>query len=243
MAAQGATKRSFSRKPATGPSGSLRAPSANWMQHLQELAAFKNKFGHCFVSTLDKKYSTLGLWVRTQRGLRRRGELSTEKIRQLDEMGFVWEVSQKTLPYIAELKRRAQLQWDSMYKALAAYRQIHGYCPALHYEKARTCLEKWVAQQRYYRSIGKLTKDKIQLLDALSFVWNLEEARWEKRFAALVAFKKTHGHCEVPGSWAENRQLATWTTKQRCLYKQGRLLPERRKRLEAMGFRCSKSSR
>jgi hypothetical protein len=72
-----------------------------WKQDLQEswdsqyaaLAAFRKKFGHCRVSTLSSDHASLGNWVRTQRGKRRRCMLTEEQIRRLDELGFQWEVS------------------------------------------------------------------------------------------------------------------------------------------------------
>ena len=60
----------------------------SWQRRLQELAAFKKRFGHCDVSTLSKNHASLGNWVRTQRGRRRQGHLSKERIRLLDELGF-----------------------------------------------------------------------------------------------------------------------------------------------------------
>src|SRR5271157_5501886 len=87
-----------------------------WRQRLEELAAFKKTYGHCCVSTLDKRHVSLGNWVRTQRGRRRRGQLSQEQIRVLDQLGFSWEGK-------SELERRRQVKWEAKYEALAAYQR------------------------------------------------------------------------------------------------------------------------
>jgi hypothetical protein len=62
-----------------------------WEARLAALAEFKKQYGHCNVSTLDKKHVSLGRWVCTQRTKRRRGLLSAERIAQLDGLGFDWD--------------------------------------------------------------------------------------------------------------------------------------------------------
>ena len=41
----------------------------------------------------------------------------------------------------------------------------------------------------------------------------VEGGSWEKRFAELCGFKRAHGHCEVPQSYADNNSLGTWVNK------------------------------
>jgi hypothetical protein len=241
MAAQGAATQSTARKLRTKPSRS--APSSFWMRRLKELAVFKKKFGHCCISTLDKEQASLGCWVRYQRGQRRRGRLNAEQIQGLDELGFAWDVSLESLPYVVKRQQRAQLQWESMCDAVAIYRQEHGRCPALSGLKARSSLERWVVKQRSAKRKGKLSEDQVRRLDELGFVWDVVEERWERMFTELVEIKKAHGSCNVPTSWIENPELAMWVLSQRVQYRTGRLLPERRKRLEAIGFRWIKRRR
>ena len=102
-------------------------PNAAWTQRLKELAAFKEMYGHCRVSTLSKSHAGLGNWVRTQRGYRRRGQLSPEQIRVLDAMGFLWE----------PIKR---VGWDATFRALAAYWRANGNCRVPRSAKDRTAL-------------------------------------------------------------------------------------------------------
>ena len=59
---------------------------------------------------------------------------------------------------------------------------------------------------------------------------------WEEYFRELVLFKKTHGHCNVPNGWKENRALANWVRKLREAHKAERVSQERIRRLEEVGF-------
>jgi len=66
--------------------------SISWERRLKELEAFKKEHGHCRVSTLSKDHARLGRWVNTMRGYRRQGKLSEERIRRLNQLGFVWNL-------------------------------------------------------------------------------------------------------------------------------------------------------
>lgn len=73
-----------------------------------------------------------------------------------------------------------------------------------------------------------------------------EGGSWERRFNELLEFKRTHGHCEVPQSYAENTSLGTWVNKQRMEQKNridgknSSLNDARLERLESIGFRWAK---
>jgi hypothetical protein len=55
-------------------------------------------------------------------------------------------------------------------------------------------------------------------------------------FADLVAFRKTHGHCNVPEQWPQNRKLANWVHIQRHRKRKGKLPEVKVRRLERIGF-------
>lgn len=76
-------------------------------------------------------------------------------------------------------------------------------------------------------------------LDALGFIWDIDDAFWEKMFAALVQFKLQRRHCNVPQSFSENPQLGVWVNN---LRRRSKTLPPKRKaRLDALGFEWSRT--
>lgn len=65
-----------------------------------------------------------------------------------------------------------------------------------------------------------------------------DDLRWNHFFDELKEFKLRRGHTEVP-RFAPDRKLGQWVSNQRALYASGKLRPERRRRLETIGFAFS----
>lgn len=126
---------------------------------------------------------------------------------------------------------------DNMLAALKAFHKAHGHCnvPALF--KANRSLGRWVAARRYKRKIGELSRTEITGLDRLGFVWCATDLKWNVMFDRLLAFKKGHGHCDVPSVYAADPKLATWISRQRHLKKKGKQTQDRTRRLDEIGFR------
>ncbi|GAX62365.1 helicase [Candidatus Scalindua japonica] len=59
-----------------------------WVQMLDELKKYKEDHGNCNVSASWH----LGQWANTQRAKYRKGELSGDHIKQLDDIGFEWDI-------------------------------------------------------------------------------------------------------------------------------------------------------
>jgi hypothetical protein len=74
-----------------------------------------------------------------------------------------------------------------------------------------------VKRQRNSFSEGKITQDKIDLLDKLDFVWNRLDHSWKTKYDELVEFQKKFGTCAVSYT-SDDRALAEWTHRQRKGY-------------------------
>ena len=61
-------------------------------------------------------------------------------------------------------------------------------------------------------------------------------ASWEQRFKELEAFKKKHGHCNVPKVYQPNPALGRWVHNVRNAKKQGTIAAERVRGLDTLGF-------
>ncbi len=67
----------------------------------------------------------------------------------------------------------------------------------------------------------------------------MEEA-WESKYAALVEYQRTHGHCRVSTLSKDDASLGKWVSTIRSYRKQGKLSEERIQRLTQLGFEWGK---
>ena len=66
--------------------------AAAWEEMFKRLVQYKKQHKDCRVPQKWEKDPQLGTWVSTQRTRKKRGTLSPEQMRRLDEIGFEWEV-------------------------------------------------------------------------------------------------------------------------------------------------------
>jgi len=192
----------------------------SWDEWYGRLALYKDREGHCSVPA---KYKTpdgyrLGSWVSAQRLAQ--DKLSDERRGRLDTLGFVWN------PHDTD--------WETGFSYLKRYNRREGHCvvPQGHKENGYR-LGSWVSAQRLKKD--RLSPERRQRLDELGFVWDALEASWDEGFAHLKLYKEREDHCRVPRGHKENGfPLDQWISVQRA--KKDKLLPERRQRLDELGF-------
>jgi superfamily II DNA or RNA helicase len=124
--------------------------------------------------------------------------------------------------------------WDERFGELVAYKKRFAHCNVPKDWSENPHLGSWVANQRIRKAI--LSKDCIQRLNQIGFIWDARDALWEEKFAELQAYKKAQGNCNVPQDWSEKPQLAEWVTNQRQFKKKGKLSEDRIQRLDEIGL-------
>ena len=60
-----------------------------------------------------------------------------------------------------------------------------------------------------------MTDERVKLLEDIGFIWDSHAAVWEERLNELREYRRIHGDCNVPSSYAKNPKLATWIKCQR----------------------------
>jgi hypothetical protein len=94
-------------------------------------------------------------------------------------------------------------------------------------------LGAWVSTQRTRKDLLRLERKR--RLEAIGFVWDWTDFRWEQGFTALLKFKRREGHCRVPIFHSEgDHRLGWWVSTQRRNKKE--LSAERKARLNKIGF-------
>ena len=110
---------------------------------------------------------------------------------------------------------------DFGFVALKEFKEQAGHVSPLATHKTADgfALGSWCDKQRMRK--GKLSSDRIQRLEAIGFVWDQQELKWENGFAALKEFKEQAGHASPPRSHktADGFALGKWCDNQRTEYK------------------------
>ena len=109
-------------------------------------------------------------------------------VQRLDEIGFVWDPLEEA--------------WEEGFAALKNFKAREGDCnvPKLHMEGTFK-LGQWVGVRRQRRDT--MPAARRHRLDAIGFIWDTLESRWEEGFAALMTFKTREGDCCVRRGFVE----------------------------------------
>lgn len=224
------------------------ALGSTWDERYGQLKAYRELTGHCLVNEDDsvdyelqewiaaqpspqavsftRTLEQLRSWVSLQRKLKRSDKLSDERIKKLNEIGFVWGTGRK--------------DWDVMLAELQAFKNKHGHCDLKKQQFGFCQLEGWVEdQQRKFRR-GELPTEHSEKLKqlgvALQTLDSSPQAKWEVMFARLVAYKEKFSDCDVPRNYYGMDNLAWWVVCQRKLRSDGELGAELIRRLDDIGF-------
>lgn len=129
-----------------------------WNTMRERLLQFKDQNGNCRVPQGYKQDPKLGKWVDNQRHHQKTGQLSEERKKLLDEVGFSWKVIET---------------WDEMYQQLKEYKRKFGNCLVPQkYPK----LGNWVRLQRVRRNSRSIEQKR--KLKSIGFVWNAKTENW-----------------------------------------------------------------
>ncbi len=195
---------------------------------LAELASYVRARGNARVRKMKTTPSgfELGLWCGRQRRERKAGRLSTERIAMLDALGFVWDPLQD--------------DFERGLAELAAYVQAKGDArvPTRHSAPGGLRLGNWCNVRRAERKAGRLSTERIAMLDALGFVWGPFQDDFERGLAELAAYVEVKGDARVPAGHVspDAFNLGRWCSHRREERKKGRLSDDRIAALDAMGF-------
>jgi len=230
-----------------------RAPSKSVDDRLNDLMAFKTKYGHCNVSVTGEDAS-LGQWCSVLRGSYKKmqnnqkpkSKLSDEQIQRLNDAGFKWCL-------------KVRSAFDKRLNDLMSFKAKHGHCNVSKNGEDAS-LGIWCSELRgSYKKMKnnqkprtKLSDEQIQRLNDAGFKWSLQNREltsmkmFDERFNDLMAFKAKYGHCDV-STLGEDASLGIWCSELRGSYKKikknqkpkSKLSDEQIQRLSDAGFKWS----
>jgi hypothetical protein len=224
----------------------------NWEEAYNDLKSYYDEHGDCGAHS----WSHVGQFVAQQRRKRTRNQLSAEQIRRLDEVNMNWDtVAQKN-----------EKRWNEMLVRLKKYRKKYGDTRVPQNYPDEPQLGRWVTSQMTAFRLDELNPERMEKLEYIGFDWYRNESRrwkgtrnmgkyddtWNEKFKELVAYKREHGHTLVtsraraferahgmtPDDDGDNEEtdLGLWVCAQRRKFRDEVLPPERKAKLEKIGF-------
>lgn len=170
-------------------------------ERLEQLKEFKQRHGHAFVPY--KEPSGLGRWIAEQRYRYQRGLCDVSIYRELSSAG---------VPLSA-----FEARWERKFQALSRFHAQRGHAFIQNKDTGSVDVEDglyaWVLQQRQLRKQGRLSESRRRRLDALGFVWDVQQYTWRENMGLLRAFHEEHGHVRVSKGWEPAPRLYLFTRK------------------------------
>lgn len=131
----------------------------DWNDMYNRLVEYKNKYGDCNIKQnyTDKK---LYNWVRIQREYYKLNTINSDRMKKLREIDFVFN------PY--------EEKWNDLFERLRKYKEKNNNIdiPYKFITEDGYGLYDWVSKQRKDYKQGKLTENKIKMLNSLDFNWS-----------------------------------------------------------------------
>lgn len=210
---------------------------ANWYDMFNQLAKFKEINGHTNIPIKYPKNQELAKWVLAQKVLQRKNELDKEKLDILNAINFQW--TRQLIPAYVSANTRNPASWYEMFEKLKNYKLKNGnFNIPKNYPQDQE-LSIWIYYQKQLNRDNKLSEEKTKAFKDIEFTFpkpKENQMTWEERFEELLQFKTNNGHCKIPIRYKKNPQLATWVRTQRRGYVEGTINPDKKKKLESVGF-------
>jgi len=169
-----------------------------WMKHFDELLKFQKKTGRYYPKPNDD-WSSLYNWAKNQRRLFRNGKLKSHRLKKLESVNFPWKTE--------------NMSFEDRVRQLQQYKKDHGtlHVSQVAYEKESEMhkLSRWVNEMRRLYNENRLPLDRIQKLNRIGFIWNMEDEQFADNLGKLKRFSRKNGHFDVPQT-GRTKKLGSW---------------------------------
>ena len=175
-----------------------------WQGHYEDLLKFQKNTGKIYPSPQDGN-AKLYHWCKNQRRFYKNASLPENRKKMLEDIGFKWVTT--------------NVSFDQRLRQLVEYSQIHGtlHVSQVKHDKASKehKLSRWVNEMRRLYNENRLSLERINKLNKIGFVWNMEDERFSNNLRKLKRYRKEHGDFDVPQS-GRYKKLGEWVAQVRC---------------------------
>jgi len=198
----------------------------SWENPFRDYISFKKKYNRepSNNATNNEQEKDIATWASRQRMIYKKNKLPKDRVDRLNSIGFIWD--------------QKDGWWEQDFKAYKEFVAKHG--------KKRSSIPKnqsekdsliWASRQRLTYNKGTLSKDRIDKLNAIGFIWDSFETSWDQSFKYYKEFRDKNNKDPDRESKDESESfVASWVNVQRVEYKRNILSKERIKKLESVGL-------
>ncbi len=175
-----------------------------WQGHYNDLLQFQQEKGKIYPSPQDGN-AKLYHWCKNQRRFFKNGTLPENRRKLLEEIGFKWVTT--------------NVSFDQRLQQLIDYGSINGtlHVSQVKHDKGSEDhkLSRWVNEMRRLYNENRLSLERINKLNKIGFVWNMEDERFSNNLKKLKRYRKEHHDFDVPQS-GRYKKLGEWVAQVRC---------------------------
>lgn len=193
-----------------------------WDRWIQLFLSYKNEYGKYPTTDCVYQEQNLGVWCSNQRQAFYRGKLSENQIRQLLDIGFVFDAHDA-----------AWNEWFALYRK---YKDEYGREPSRHAIYHRKHLGRWCEHQKNSLRKGELSMARTQMLNEVNFGLKMPSAVWVSWVNLYREYKQEFGCEPAARTIYRDKNLGTWCVEQRRNWRSGKLSKNRIRDLSTAGF-------
>ena len=206
---------------------SVEFATSTWEYMYGQLLAFVESEGHARPPKGETAESRrLADWVTKQRGAYRLNQLAKERVDSLEQTHSTW-----TWDPIDD-------DWGNYFEELKKFVTEHGHARPTSSRKESLKLGEWVINQRENYKAGRISQERISLLESSHETWSWSplDDDWNFMFNLLKSFEEKNGHTRVIATHKEDGYgLGSWVHGQRS-----KKLKKRKKSQELSAGQISK---
>jgi hypothetical protein len=175
-----------------------------WLGHYNDLIKFQKKTGEPHPGPKDTEVK-LYHWCKNQRRFYKTRKLAQHRIDLLNKIDFNWVNSNSTFDQRVKELLEFENEYDTLHVSQVAFPK----------DSKNHKLSRWVNEMRRLYNENRLSIDRINKLNKIGFIWNMEDERFSQNLKKLKRFHKQHGHWDVPQA-GRTKKLGEWVAQVRC---------------------------
>lgn len=218
---------------------SRKGSNQNWNERFLELELFYEENEHFNLTEDNEEFEGLYNWLKYQRKVAKKGELSEDKHEKLKSLGLDFNI---------HFLSNQEQDWENKFSDLVNYFNIHNTFYIATNDKKNGSLLSWIRYQRSLYRNEKLSEDKkLKLLEiGYSFTHKFtsdsnyeNNSIWLSKLEQLKTYHKKNHTFLIPKTDKQNNHLIPWIQYQKKLKREGKISPFKESKLLAIGYSFS----